>query len=103
MQALKVLVVVMGLLIVAGVAIIGWTVYSRASRMAGAKPAADFAGGALPIPPGCRLGQMESTEGRIWLRLEGGPTNPDGACNRLVVLDAATGKLIGELGPAASP
>ncbi len=98
MQALKVLVVVMGLLIVAGVAIIGWTVYSRASRMAGAKPAADFAGDALPIPPGCRLGQMESAEGRIWLRLEGGE-----ACNRLVVLDAATGRLVGELGPALSP
>ena len=98
MQALKVLVVLMGLLIVAGVAIVGWTVYSRAGRMAGARPAADFAGAALPIPPGCRLGQMESAEGRIWLRLEGGE-----ACNRLLVLDAATGKLVGELGPAASP
>jgi hypothetical protein len=103
MQALKVLVVLMGLLIVAGVAIIGWTVYSRTSRMVAAKPAADFAGDALPIPPGCRLGQMESAEGRIWLRLEGGPASPNGACDRLLVLDAATGKLIGELAPAASP
>lgn len=103
MQALKVLVVVMGLLIVAGVAIVGWTVYSRASRMVAARPATEFAGDALPIPPGCRLGQMESAEGRIWLRLEAAAGSADGACNRLLVLDAATGKLVGELGPAASP
>lgn len=101
MQALKFLVGVMGVLIVAGVIIVAVTIYNRAGRMASAP--AEFAGSALPIPPGCRLGQMESAEGRIWLRLEGGPTNPDGACNRLLVLDAATGKLVGELGPAAAP
>jgi hypothetical protein len=97
MQALKFLVGAMGLLIVAGIVVVAVTIYSRASRMAGPSPAAgDFAGTALPIPPGCRLGEMTSAEGRIWLRLEGGE-----ACDRLLVLDAATGKLVGELGPAA--
>jgi hypothetical protein len=94
MQALKVLVGVMGVLIVAAVVVIAVTIYNRTARMAAAP--AEFEGAALPIPPGCRIGEMTAAEGRIWLRLEGGE-----ACNRLFVLDAGSGKLVGEIGAAA--
>lgn len=94
MQALKFLVGVMGLLIVAAIVVIVVTIFNRTARMAAAPAALE--GAALPLPPGCRIGEMTSAEGRIWLRLEGGE-----ACNRLFVLDAESGKLVGEIGAAA--
>jgi len=99
MQALKFLVGVMGLLIVAAIVIIVVTIYNRTARMASAP--ADFEGATLPVPAGCRIGEMTSAEDRIWLRLEAEAGTGAGACDRLIVLDAATGKLIGELAPAA--
>lgn len=44
----------------------------------------------LPLPEGCSVVEMEPDGGRLYLR-----TGPEGLCERIVVLDAATGAVIG--------
>ena len=104
MKALKVLVLLMTLLLVAGLGLVGYgvlnrTPHAKAGRAdASATPAADFGEVAVPLPVGARIEQLVVAGDRVVLRLVGaGP-------ERLVVLDPAAGRVAGGfvLVPAAA-
>jgi hypothetical protein len=88
MRALKILIVVMGLLIVAGVAVLGVTLSQRLSVPKLAAPAL------LDEPEGTRIGQISGSGDRVVLLLHGG--GPD----RIVVLDLRGGQLTARTGLA---
>lgn len=94
MKAIKALVAFMGVLLVAGLALLGWGLYSQAGKMAtkskpGGSAAADFGAVAVPLPAGARVEQVLVAGERVVLRVLG--TGPD----RLVVLDPAAGVVAG--------
>jgi len=102
MKALKTLVIVMGILILAGIAVIGVTLYNRANRpggLAGAPPAAApadrIADGSLGLPAGSRIRGLAGAGGRVVVHVE----LPSGA-EELVILDPASGAVVGRLGVA---
>lgn len=106
MQALKALVIVLGVMIVAGIAVIGVTIYHRATNLVNspvprpAKPAPEpgfglgfgpgFGRVALDLPPGSRVVEMTAEGDRLILRLR----LADGG-RQILILDMATGKRLG--------
>lgn len=107
MRALKALVIVMGIIIVIGVAIVVVTIVHRmqnksatATTATGAPQLGDVV---LPLPPGCRVAEMTSVDGRLWLRLEPLTGNAaDAACADILILDPSTGSVVGRLSPGSS-
>ncbi|MFN4281038.1 MAG: hypothetical protein ACK4NA_00210 [Alphaproteobacteria bacterium] len=104
MNALKALVIGMGVLIVIGIAVIAVTIVRRANTdtpvVADAKPAVALAGGgaALPsfgvrdiaVPAGSEVMSITAADGRIILELQDGD-----AMTRILLLDPATGAALG--------
>ncbi len=114
MKALKTLVIVLGVMVVAGIAVIGVTIYHRATNLVNspvpdspeslAKPAAEpgigpgfgpgfgpwFGKVALELPPGSRIVEMTAEDARLILRLD----LADGG-RQILILDLATGKRLG--------
>ncbi|MCH7544417.1 MAG: hypothetical protein IIB65_12365 [Proteobacteria bacterium] len=110
MQALKTLVIVLGVVIVAGIAVIGVTIYHRATNPVNSpvpdspKPAAKpapkpatepgfgpgFGRVVLELPPGSRVVEMTAEDDRLILRLR----LADGG-RQILILDMATGKRLG--------
>lgn len=106
MQALKALVIVLGVMIVAGIAVIGVTIYHRATNLVNSpvpgstEPAVrtgfgpgfgpGFGRVALDLPPGSRVVEMTAEGDRLILRLR----LADGG-RRILILDMATGKRLG--------
>jgi hypothetical protein len=86
MRALKILMAVMGVLIVAGVAGLGYIITSRLSVPKLASPAL------LDEPEGTRIGKISTSGDRVVLLLQGG--GPD----RVVVLDLRQGSVIARTG-----
>ena len=89
MQALKVAVVAMGVLIVAGVAVLGAVLASRISGRAG-----PIASVVLQQPAGTRITGASLAADRLGVTLQGG--GPD----RIVVVDVRTGRVLGQVGLA---
>lgn len=95
MKAIKALVAFMGVLLIAGLALLGWGLYSQAGKMATkSKPrsvaaADDFGAVAVPVPAGARIDQVLVAGDRLVLRLAGA------GAERLVVLDPASGAVAG--------
>lgn len=116
MQALKALVIVMGVLIVVGTTIVVVTIYNRmqtlgetappaaTATVAPAPTPAEATAGPLPsfgdvrvaLPDGCRVVEMTPAGERLLLRL-----GSIARCNRILVVDLGTGALLGsvELAP----
>ena len=109
MQALKALVIFMGVLIVIGVAVVGVTIYNRMNRLGETPPAAEapaatppataadgtlpaFGDMSVPVPDGCRVVEMVPAGDRLLLRLGSGQR-----CNRILVVDLATGAPLGSI------
>lgn len=100
MRALKVLVVVMGVLLVAGSAVLVATIMSRLTqRPAPPAPTASAATRPLPfgeatvtLPPGAKLVGMQATGNRLVLQVE----RSDGK-QELLVLDPDTGTMLGRI------
>ena len=94
MQALKALVIVLGVMIVAGIAVIGVTIYHRATNLVNSPVPGStepgFARVALELPPGSRIVEMTAEGDRLILRLR----LADGGW-RILILDMATGKRLG--------
>lgn len=106
MQALKALVIVLGVMIVAGIAVIGVTIYHRATNLVNSpvpgstEPAVrtgfgpgfgpGFGRVALDLPPGSRVVEMTAEGDRLILRLR----LADGGW-QILILDMATGKRLG--------
>lgn len=98
MRAIKGLVVFLGVLLLAGLGLLGYGLYSKApvkgtpSAAPGttaAAPVADFGQLAVPVPAGSRIEQMMVAGERVVLRLSGG--GPE----RILVLDPGQGKVAG--------
>ena len=91
MQALKVLVIAMG---VAIVVIIGVIVATLIQRAGGPGKAAGPGEIELAVPAGCRLAEAGAAEGRLILRLDG---PAEAGCRQAVVLDLESGDLLGRV------
>jgi|SRR5437899_3165641 len=104
MRALKALVIVMGIIIVVGVVIVVATIIHRSqNRTTTATGAAMLGDIVLPMPAGCRVAEMTSANERLWLRLEPLTGNSaDAACADILILDPATGSVVGRLSPGTS-
>ena len=87
MQALKIIVVGLGLLILIGVTVVVVTISKRLSGMGGA-----FANAALQLPKGCRVLDMAAAGGRLALRLGDGSD-----CQAILFVDPASGQQTGRL------
>ncbi len=114
MQALKALVIIMGVLIVAGTTIVVVTIYNRMTSRgesappagaatvaptptpAAAGPLPRFGDASVPLPDGCRVVEMTPAGERLLLRL-----GSIARCNRILVVDLGTGALLGSIELAA--
>jgi Family of unknown function (DUF6476) len=93
MRALTVLVIVMGVMIVIGFAVLIAGIASKMSRdRPGASAERSFATTALNIPRGARIEAMTAAPNRLILEL----AMPDGE-RQLVVIDLATGARLGTI------
>lgn len=95
MQALKALVIIMGILIVAGFAVIGVELYNRMNdperrdgvdRVAAGRSLLEVG---LDLPAGTRIGEMLDVANRVVFRV----SVPDGE-DRLYILDPRTGAVL---------
>jgi hypothetical protein len=96
MRALKVLVVVLGVLLVAGFAVVVVTIMSRmgqrATPVSAAARAAPFGNTSVMLPENALVMEVQGAGDRILLRLD----LADGT-EMLLVLDAATGTELGRI------
>jgi len=90
MRALKILVVVMGVMIVAGVAVLAATIAGRLSK--GSVPVQAFTAPPIDIPAGSRIETISTGPDRLVIDLMLG----DGT-RQLVVIDLASGKRLGTI------
>ena len=93
MRALKVLVIVMGVVIIAGFAVL---IVVIAGRVSPSRPAAmspqPFAAAPIELPAGARIEAMAMGSDRLVLEI----LLPDGN-RRLMIIDPATGRLLGAI------
>jgi len=95
MRPLVALVIIMGVLIVVGLVVVVVTIVNR---MSGAPSAAatsappSFGTVDLLVPAGCQVMETATADDRLILRLGSGDR-----CNQLLVVDMASGKLLGTL------
>lgn len=110
MKALKSLVLFLGVLLVTGLGLLGYGLYSKAhlkggaAASAGAAPTtavaavvAEFGTVQVPVPAGARVEQMVTAGERVVLRLSG----PAG--ERVLVLDPGQGKVAGAFALTPEP
>jgi hypothetical protein len=100
MQGLKVLVVVMGILIIISIGLLGWGIYNRLAQrsvasgdrtpIAKVRPSEDLGEVRVELPAGCTVLEMRPHADRLYLR-----TGPPGLCERIIVLDAVAGRVLG--------
>lgn len=107
MQALKFIVIGMGILIVLAVGLIGFGLYKKSVdpgwKLFGTRTDAPAAASAAPamfgklnlaLPEGCRIEDVRPDGRRAFLIL--GPTS---ACDVLVVIDTQDGRILGRIDP----
>ena len=96
MVALKAVVIFMGVLILAGIAVVAFTIVGGAGgdrADGGGGKAGGFGAIRLEGVAGCRIVESATDDGRLVLRTEGqGP-----GCGRVHVLDLETGKTLGTI------
>ncbi len=95
MKPLVALVIIMGVLIVAGVVVVVVTIVNRmgaGAQIADTPAATEFATADLPVPAGCQVVETTTADDRLILRLGSGER-----CNQVLIVDMATGKLLGTL------
>jgi hypothetical protein len=104
-QLVKIVVVGLGLLIIVGLGLLVYGFSSHVSRpaasggkdkVASATPPSAlvpaFGEVRVPLPEGCSVVEMVPSGDRLYLR-----TGPAGACERIVVIEAGTGRTLGTL------
>jgi Family of unknown function (DUF6476) len=96
MRAVKILVVVMGVMLVGGFALLVAVIAGRLSR--GGNVPRSFASTAIDIPPAARIETMTVGTDRLVLEL----VLPEGG-RQLVVVDLATGTRLGTIELRAAP
>lgn len=107
MHSIKALVLVMGLLILAGLGLLVYGVVGQVSELAapGAPSGPGAPGGfdaaSVPLPAGCVLAEAHLEAGRLVLRAEGPLGRPD--CQQVILLDPASGAELGRITIAPQP
>ncbi|NIA70465.1 hypothetical protein HBA54_17860 [Pelagibius litoralis] len=91
MQALKLLVIFMAVLILAGM---GLLAYGLVTRVAEGDGGGGFAAVDVPLPDGCSIAETAVAENRLILRFEG---LAERGCQQVVVVDMTTGKVLGQV------
>jgi hypothetical protein len=103
MRALKTLVIVLGVLIVVSMGLLGWGFYSRLGQRAlpadgetvssgKGRASAEFGDVRVELPAGCTVVELRPHADRLYLR-----TGPTGLCERIVVVDAGSGRVLGTI------
>lgn len=94
MKLLVALVIIMGVLIVAGIVVIVVTIANRMGGRgtASSRAAPEFATVDLPVPAGCQVMETTTADDRLILRLGSGER-----CNQVLIVDMTTGRLLGTL------
>ncbi len=115
MRALKSLVVGLGILIVVAMGALAWGLYHKANDpgfqlfgdptpggpktsptgpgpAVSAAPPAAFGDRVIPLPAGCSIAEMRPQGARLFIRF-----GPAGSCERVVVIDTATGETLGTI------
>lgn len=103
MRALKALVIVLGMLIVVSMGLLGWGFYNRLAHRpvpadgpnapAGkGRASAEFGDVRIELPAGCTVVELRPHADRLYLR-----TGPTGLCERIVVVDASSGRILGTI------
>lgn len=106
MQAVKILVIGMGVLLLGGVALLIYGISQKAAnpeyKMFHGKPAASvptasapvagFGETRIPLPEGCSVVEMRPDGPQLYLRI-----GPAGPCERIIVIDVATGQSTGSI------
>jgi hypothetical protein len=115
MKFLKTLVVIMGVAIVAGLTVVVTTIIQRLANPArqaagpnmpapvmpasvearGSAPNVPFGAVDLPLESGCRIVGTTATDGRVVIQIAG----IQSSCDRIHVIDLATGKPLGVIRP----
>jgi Family of unknown function (DUF6476) len=99
MRALRILVVVMGVVLIIGFAALVAVIAGRVSRGRPAPTAAHaFSGQIIEIPPGARIEAMTAGPDRLILAL----TLPEGG-RQLLIIDLATGARLGTIELHSTP
>ena len=99
MRGLKILVVVMGIILIVGFAVLVAAIAGRMSRSGSPQTIArTLAGSAIDIPRGARIEAMTVGTDRLVLAL----TLPEGG-RQLVIVDLVTGARLGTIELRASP
>ena len=91
MQALKALVIVVGVLIVVGVTVVAVTIYQRATRLGG-DGTAGFARAVIPLPEGARVVAMTGEGDVLSLLVEA-----DDGGQVILTIDRKSGRTLGSL------
>lgn len=92
MQALKVLVIGMGILIVLGLALVAYGLVGRGSRDDAGVPGFDTL--TLALPPGCGIAGARISDGRLVVRSDG---PMERGCQQVFLIDMADGKILGRV------
>jgi hypothetical protein len=101
MPAVKALVVGLGVLLLAGIALLIYGIVQKAAdpkfKLLEVGSASDTSPGtfgetSLVLPEACTITEMRPDGPRLYLR-----TGPAGACERILVIDAATGRFLGTI------
>jgi hypothetical protein len=95
MQALKIIVIAMGFLILVGVTVV---IVAVATRMKGGSPGRSFEPASLVLPKGCRVVEMTTAGARLALRLGDGSD-----CQLLILVDPDSGRETGRISLLAQP
>ena len=98
MRALKILVVVMGVMILAGVATLIVVISGRLPRGGAGTSSPPFAASPIELPAGARIETMTTSADRLVIDL----VLPDGN-RRLVIIDLATGRFLGAIPLRTAP
>ena len=92
MQVIKIAVVVMGILIVLGLALVAYGLVSRVSKIEGGAPKIDNL--SLGLPAGCMIAGAGGHEDQLIIRVEG---PEERGCQQVIVVDMASGKIVGRV------
>ncbi len=101
MKSIKVLVIVMGLLILAGLGLLVYGMVNRIPQVASPGASDGFDAASVALPAGCVLAEARIDEGRLVLRIEGPPSNPE--CQLVILLDPDSGAELGRITLAPQP
>ena len=101
MQSIKILVIFMGLLILAGLGLLVYGVVNQVSEVAGpgGPVAPDAPGGfdevEIPLPAGCSVVETRVDGGRLIVRTDGPDSNAP--CQKIIIIDLESGEVLGRV------